>query len=330
MGKYLGESNPVVSFIVPFYNAEDFLRRCIDSVLQQEFRNFELILVNDGSNDRSLDICYSYDDSRIFVINHNTNLGVSQARNSGLIAAKGKWIAFVDADDIVSTDFLVSFFVYHGDADLITHPVTMIEKSGGVRIVTFESIGKTVEQNIINLYEKHLLGFVWSMFLRREIIERNNLRFDTRLQSGEDIEFMSRYSMFVSSIFSFDVGSYIYTFPVSNKRYGKVRNVYFLIYDNMHRRFISRDIKKQFTEMIVPNLVQFIVKAYAWGNTEAANTCINYYRHHVATSFFIKVESKIGFIGNLLIKVNARWLLKLLSPMFYDTSQDIGLEYIEF
>ena len=131
MGKYLGESNPVVSFIVPFYNAEDFLRRCIDSVLQQEFRNFELILVNDGSNDRSLDICYSYDDSRIFVINHNTNLGVSQARNSGLIAAKGKWIAFVDADDIVSTDFLVSFFVYHGDADLITlKAIKALNKAG--------------------------------------------------------------------------------------------------------------------------------------------------------------------------------------------------------
>lgn len=325
----MAKNNPIVSFIVPVYNAEAFLQRCIDSILQQKFSNFELILVDDGSNDRSLGICYSYDDPRILVIHHNTNLGVSQARNSGLVVAKGEWVAFVDADDMVSSDLLSSFFNYNGNADLITHPVTMIEKDKGIRVVTFESIGKTVEQNIIELYENHLLGFVWSMFLRREIIEKNKLRFDTRLQSGEDIEFMSRYSMFVSSIYSFNVGSYIYTFPISNKRYGKIRNVYFLIYKNMHRRFISRDIRERFTVMIVPNLIQFIIKAYAWGNTEAANTCINYYRQNIETSFFLRVGSKIGFVGNLLIKFNARWLLRLLSPVVYDTSHDIGLEYIE-
>ena len=88
------------SIIIPVYNAEATLNKCVDSVLMQQFANFEVILVDDGSKDGSLQICeeYARKDSRVMVI-HKENGGVSSARNRGLEIDKGKWVTFVDSDD---------------------------------------------------------------------------------------------------------------------------------------------------------------------------------------------------------------------------------------
>ncbi len=103
---------PAISCIVPVYNAENFIARCIDSILAQNWQDFELILVNDGSPDRSGEICENYarKDHRIQVI-HQDNQGVSAARNTGIEAAVGDYIMFVDSDDVIHTrcmDMLLS------------------------------------------------------------------------------------------------------------------------------------------------------------------------------------------------------------------------------
>lgn len=100
-------SNPEYSIIIPVYNSEKCLKRCIDSILNQTFVNFELILIDDGSSDDSLNICKKYQsfDSRINVI-HKDNGGVSSARNVGLDHSRGKYIVFVDSDDFVDQDML--------------------------------------------------------------------------------------------------------------------------------------------------------------------------------------------------------------------------------
>ena len=96
-----------ISIIIPIFNASQYLRECIESVLSQSFRDFELILINDGSTDDSLTICKNYEklDARITVISE-ANGGVSKARNRGLNVVKGKWIVFVDADDYFLDDAL--------------------------------------------------------------------------------------------------------------------------------------------------------------------------------------------------------------------------------
>lgn len=98
---------PKISVIVPVYNVEKYLSRCIDSILNQTFTDFELILVDDGSTDNSGDICdmYSQKNSRIIVI-HQSNQGVSAARNQGIISAKGGYITFIDSDDWISSRLL--------------------------------------------------------------------------------------------------------------------------------------------------------------------------------------------------------------------------------
>ena len=96
---------PTVSIIVPVYNAEKFLNRCVDSILGQEYRDFELILVDDGSRDMSGSICdaYAKTDERVVVI-HKENSGVSDTRNQGIERAKGTYLQFVDSDDWLTPD----------------------------------------------------------------------------------------------------------------------------------------------------------------------------------------------------------------------------------
>lgn len=97
--------NPIISIIVPVYNVEEYLQRCIDSILNQSFKNFELILVNDGSTDNSLKICKEYllNDPRVKIINKE-NGGLSSARNAGINIAKGRYIGFVDSDDWINKE----------------------------------------------------------------------------------------------------------------------------------------------------------------------------------------------------------------------------------
>ena len=122
-------SNPKISVIIPVYNAESTLRRCVDSVLAQTFTDFECLLIDDGSKDRSGAICdeYAARDSRIRAF-HKENGGVSSARNLGLDNATGEWIAFVDSDDWAGEKYLESFSEYL-DADLIISGIQSVNKN---------------------------------------------------------------------------------------------------------------------------------------------------------------------------------------------------------
>lgn len=104
-------AEPLVSVIVPVYNVEAYLEECVDSIIHQTYRNIEIILVDDGSTDRSGAVCeeLSSKDSRIRVI-HKDNGGLSEARNIGLAYSKGKWVSFIDADDWVSPVFIEALY----------------------------------------------------------------------------------------------------------------------------------------------------------------------------------------------------------------------------
>lgn len=112
--------SPKISIVVPVYNAEKYLGRCINSILAQTFVDFEVLLIDDGSKDYSGNICddYALIDMRIKVI-HKKNEGVSTARNVGLDSARGEWIAFVDADDFVYPTWLHNYIVLADGYDLV-------------------------------------------------------------------------------------------------------------------------------------------------------------------------------------------------------------------
>ena len=110
----------MLSIIIPVYNAEKYLKECINSVLRQKLEDYEVILVDDGSTDSSLKICRSYEskNSRVKVL-HQTNQGVSSARNSGIKQANGDWLTFIDSDDVIDDTFFLQFNKSPKSCDLI-------------------------------------------------------------------------------------------------------------------------------------------------------------------------------------------------------------------
>ena len=109
-------SNGLISIIVPVYNVEKYLSKCLDSIINQTYKNLEIILIDDGSTDKSGEICdkYKNEDKRIIVI-HQLNGGVSAARNTGIGVAKGRYILFIDSDDWIEKDYVSSLFTYAGN-----------------------------------------------------------------------------------------------------------------------------------------------------------------------------------------------------------------------
>lgn len=194
--------SPEISVIVPVYNVEKYLAECVDSILEQTFRNFELILIDDGSKDKSGEICdnYARKDKRIRVI-HKTNGGVSTARNEGLKEARGTYIIFVDSDDYLDKECL--FVLYHA-----------IEKSDsidcalcGIRFVYKDPhkdseyiLPEATIQNAddFNRYYSLLrnnfgLYANCAKIYRMSLIRRNNIIFNENMSIYEDGLFVTNY-----------------------------------------------------------------------------------------------------------------------------------------
>ena len=184
---------PLISIIVPVYNTEKYLHRCIDSILIQTFTDFELLLIDDGSKDRSGEICdeYAKNDSRVRVF-HKENGGVSSARNLGLDNAKGEWISFVDADDYLNDDSL-SILSQNLDVDLIIasyeeyYEGTVKNNQCGLLDVKISS--RSDKKHFFFQYmHTGILKCIWGKLYHKRIIKA--IRFDTNMRFGEDTLFM--------------------------------------------------------------------------------------------------------------------------------------------
>lgn len=180
---------PYISVIIPVYNAETTLNKCVDSVLGQQFPDFEVILVDDGSKDGSFQICeeYARKDSRVIVI-HKENGGVSSARNRGLEIAKGKWVTFVDSDDYINDTYLV----LPEDKDVIFasyRNVVYGKESEGLSSACFT--GCRLSDVVAEYGSNSILRTPWAKFYRRDLI--GNIRFPEDMKVGEDTCFVWQY-----------------------------------------------------------------------------------------------------------------------------------------
>lgn len=214
----------MVSIIVPVYNKEKYLRDCVDSILQQTYKDFELILVDDGSKDSSWNIIKEYADKEERVLPvHQENAGVSAARNAGLDRAQGKWICFVDADDYLPKDGL-QILVEHGEksnADIVNANATRVENDKQFKIFNFNN--EIVKGNI---YPRLVHFAPWAQLFKRSIIEEHHLRYVKGLAYSEDNVFILYYSLYASSIEFVNDSVYNYRInfdsAIQNKDYKKV------------------------------------------------------------------------------------------------------------
>lgn len=171
------DRRPVISVIVPIYNVEMYLNNCIESIINQRYTNLEIILVDDGSTDKSFNLCniWASRDSRIKVI-HKENGGLSDARNIGLQMAKGDFIAFVDSDDWIEESFLQKLYlaILQSDADIAECSVTFVDEDGKTikerKVKNGSKILKKVEALQALILENGVYQTVWNKLYRRSVI----------------------------------------------------------------------------------------------------------------------------------------------------------------
>lgn len=188
---------PEFSVIVPVYNVEKYLTRCIESIMSQLYTNFELILVNDGSTDNSGKICdeYAEKDQRIKVI-HQKNKGVSAARNKGIKSAIGKYIVFVDSDDMVEKDYLVSMAEIDEEVDLVICGVKQVAPDGSMCIKTQYKRKKSpniTQTVVLEMLLNDAISSIYSKRFKKQIIEAKRIYLNEKLDLGEDGCFVTEY-----------------------------------------------------------------------------------------------------------------------------------------
>lgn len=212
---------PEVSIVVPVYNAEKTLRRCIDSILAQQFSDFELILVDDGSSDGSAAICDAYEqsDARVKVV-HKPNGGVSSARNAGLDIAAGRWIAFADSDDEVLPLWLSGFAENIGEADICLQGMLLVGAGNERSARTLPAAsGDRIQEFVEKIIGGQLLGYSFTKLFRGDIIRLHNLRFDTAIHFREDDLFVVNYLVHGRLWVIADSAHYVYYMPTADKSY---------------------------------------------------------------------------------------------------------------
>ena len=201
------ENERSLSIIIPIYNAQKYLRRCLDSIVRQLNRETELILVDDGSTDQSALICdryaKAYPEIRAY---HQQNGGSSAARNAGLRMARGKWITFVDADDYVAEDFVKVILTYiDNGTDIILFEHAANEQQLGARnrktgnerpVESFEESSRDLfvqsnfqARSVVRACNYNMRS-VWAKVIRRTVLQENNIVFPLGVKIGEDMLFL--------------------------------------------------------------------------------------------------------------------------------------------
>lgn len=227
MVKNKSNISPLISIIVPIYNAENTLKRCVDSILKQTFCDWELLLVDDGSIDRTNEICdeYAMKDKRIKVF-HKKNGGVCSARNLGIENAKGVWIAFCDSDDYVYNNWLNLF------VDNLSNGISFIVQFFKIPGKDkYNHLHKVISYNDIyaglyEMYNQKILGYVCNKLLNAQIINSNHIRFNENFRFREDEDFILRYLQYSDSFTIIYDGAYFYDMQDLSTKYLTIDNFY--------------------------------------------------------------------------------------------------------
>ncbi len=208
-----------ISVVIPVYNSQKYLEKCLDSVLNQTYNNFEVILIDDGSTDSSFELCQSIiknNSNKDIKLIHQQNRGVSSARNAGIDNSTGDYIVFIDSDDQVDSDMLEFLYTlinsesecdlgvcgyYKDNASLSENIAAKTESanisgSPGIYVSyepTIQYLSRLNAAKAVAGIEHALSGFLWNKIFRKSIIAKNNLRFNEKYHVCEDVLFCHKY-----------------------------------------------------------------------------------------------------------------------------------------
>lgn len=317
----------MISIIVPVYNTEKYLRRCIDSVLNGTYKDFELILVNDGSVDNSGKICneYSLKDNRIKVV-HLKNTGVSNARNVGLELAKGDYIGFLDSDDFIKEnmyEFLLTelldknvdisgcFFNFLNLENRLVCKITEEEKQFAKVYNGKEFCELLYSKSYFNV----LFVSVWNKLYRKEVFK--NIRFEQSY--AEDEQIMVKLVLDKTISIS-DKMLYIYTQNLSsltNLKFSEKNLIFIDILEERLKIFKKEDMKDLYFKTL-----KLYINIFIEYNFKAKENQVHFnfskFKNLVYKLIMLNINFKKNITRRELIKLNVRVLLFLLAPKLYE------------
>lgn len=214
------KSGPLVSVIIPAYNAAKHLSECISSVAAQTYSNIEIIVVDDGSTDMTLELsdAFAAKDSRITVI-QQSNQGVSAARNNGMETAHGNFIMFVDSDDFLASDCVAKRVerAWQTKADMVysLHYAIDAEKAvqGSSALLHHSKTVLNGKESVQLLLSYAFGNCVWSFLFSKQILDNNHIRFNENIGYGEDMLFLNQVFLKIKSLAI--LNSYLYYYRLN-------------------------------------------------------------------------------------------------------------------
>lgn len=206
----------VISIIIPVFNGEKYLADCLNSILSQSYKRFEIVIIDDGSTDLTEIIVKSYlqTNSQIQYF-FQSNQGVSRARNKGIDLARGEFVMFIDADDYISPDYLNNFIKYISkDFDIIIGGITKVFENSVTQVKLSKeglfTLNEILTDFAVEQKQNGIYGFVCSKLIRRSVIVEKKIKFDTALSLAEDFDFFLKYYQECKVFFIINEFGYFY------------------------------------------------------------------------------------------------------------------------
>lgn len=287
-----------LSIIIPVYNSDKYLAYCLDSIVGQKGIEYEIILIDDGSNDNSPIICdeYSkkYDKVRVY---HKPNGGVSSARNLGIEKSKGKWITFIDSDDFISPKYV------HDIGDILSKDIDLIiynyisyyndfKKEEG-RFILNEGFNNDVNILFDMAIKLEIASLsIWSSIYKKEIIEKNHIRFNINMKTCEDFMFNLKYYSNIESYYAINTPYYYYrqnNESVTHNRKLSHAEDYQLVYNELVRIIDNHVLSKESILIFKERWVKWIIGLiYNFRTQKISNKEIN--RHVYSQKYYSEIK----------------------------------------
>lgn len=244
----------MISIIVPIYNSEKYLDRCIQSILSQTYKDFELLLIDDGSTDSSRYICekYAKDDNRVRVV-HKVNGGVSSARNLGIDLSQGEWLTFVDSDDWVDEGFLQKRYelAIRENADISYCDVKYVFET--YEMYCHTANGNCLPESYVNNWILSRTTYSYILLVRKSLFENNKLRFLEGIRFCEDFNLIIKLVSYARKIVKVDEALYYYNKQNENSAMHNLslfRDDLKIVYSDLINDFKRRNCYDDYKEML--------------------------------------------------------------------------------
>ncbi|SFF60206.1 Glycosyltransferase involved in cell wall bisynthesis [Salegentibacter agarivorans] len=302
-----------VTLIIPIFNAEEYLHRCLKSVMVQRYKNFEVILINDGSSDNSISIIQNFlnIDNR-FRYFFQDNAGPSSARNLGIEKARGKYLSFIDADDWLSGDYIEKLVtpMQNNNPDLVCAGYFEVNSNfpEGIKLHDFqpEYLNRKIDKSLFqsNLFTG-VSGVLWGKLFKKEVFIKNNIHFNKDIKLSEDLLVILEYSKYINEVFIIHNSIYYYNRLNENGLSRKVSiNKYYdlKLFLGELDKFREEVSFKNFEKIKTRRLYSFMIQLLR-------NNTMSKEEYYKAADFLVKNETSFT-IDTIVVKKMDKVILK--------------------